>query len=144
MAAPTQTDAGGLAAELRPRLNRVARLLRREASLGLTPQQTAVLHTLCDGHPRRMSELADCERVSQPTMSVLVDRLAKHGWVTRETDASDRRAVQVRITPDGTAMAERVAQARIALLAERLAVLSEAERAAIAAALPALDRLVGP
>ncbi len=143
MIAPPSTDAARLATELRPRLNAVARLLRREASLGLTPQQTAVLHLLCDGGARRMSELADCEQVSQPTMSVLVDRLAKHGWVTREADSSDRRAVQVRITAAGSQLALQVAQARVALLADRLAALTADERAAVAAANPALDRLVG-
>jgi DNA-binding MarR family transcriptional regulator len=132
-----------LAAELRPRLNSVVRLLRREASLGLTPQQTAVLNTLSDGAPRRMSELAECEQVSQPTMTVLVDRLERHEWVTRETDSADRRVVRVRITAAGKEMATRVAEARIALLAERLTGLSDDDRAAIAAALPALGRLVG-
>ena len=74
-------------------------------------------------------------------MSVVVDRLEKHGYAVRTVDETDRRAVLVRITDAGREVAAQVSTARDALLAERLDRLAPAERRSIVAALAALDRL---
>ena len=49
-----------------------------------------------------MSELADKERTSRPTMSSHVKRLEAEGWVQRQApQADDRRRVGLAITPAG-------------------------------------------
>ncbi len=101
----------------------------------------SVLHTLAGGGPRRLSELTASEQVTQSAITQLVTKLERDGLVERRADPSDGRAVLVDITPAGAAIvdgrrAERIA--RLATLARRL---SPEERAAIAAALPALARM---
>jgi DNA-binding MarR family transcriptional regulator len=119
----------------------VVLLLRRvNADQPVTAQQVAVLGSLQAG-PRRMSELAAEHGVRLPTMTVQINRLVRDGMVTRGGDAADARVVTVSITPAG-AETLRIARARrIDFLAGRFAVLSEGERAAVAAALPVLDKI---
>jgi MarR family transcriptional regulator, negative regulator of the multidrug operon emrRAB len=64
----------------------------------------------------------------------LVDRLAALGYV-RRWDASDRRAVSVRLTARGRAAAERVAAARARAIEPLIAALSAGERARLSATL---------
>jgi DNA-binding MarR family transcriptional regulator len=74
-------------------------------------------------------------------MTELIGRLQEAGLVRRETDPEDGRVVQVQLTEQGRNMLAR----RRAVRAERLAVIldriSAADRAALAAALPAIDAL---
>jgi DNA-binding MarR family transcriptional regulator len=63
--------------------------------------------------------------------------------VTRVPDPADRRVVQVAITDEGRAVLSRRRAARAGRLGALLAALGPEERAAVAAALPALDVLVG-
>lgn len=51
--------------------------------------------------PLNQRELADIEQLRGATMSLLVKELLAEGLVSREPDASDRRAVIVRITAAG-------------------------------------------
>jgi len=62
--------------------------------------------------------------------------------VQRQADPHDGRAVAVVLTRTGRAELERMTEARTELLAHRLQSLTSAERTALAAALPALDRLI--
>lgn len=133
-----------LAEDLRARLTAFVLLLRRRSGdrLPVTPVQAQVLLGLVERGPQRVSDLADAEGVSHAAMSVLLDRLERRRWIRRQADRSDRRAVQVAITAAGRDVLAKAAAARTAVLAERLAGLSSADRAAIAAALPALGRLL--
>jgi DNA-binding MarR family transcriptional regulator len=51
--------------------------------------------------PRRITELADLEGLAQPTMTLVVKRMERRGWLARERDAADGRAVLVSLTDDG-------------------------------------------
>jgi DNA-binding MarR family transcriptional regulator len=64
----------------------------------------------------------------------LVDRLAEAGYVVRGP-GSDGRSRTVTLTAEGRRAAERVAQARAAVLSDTLAVLPAADRAALASLL---------
>ena len=80
---------------------RFARLL----PAGMTPAQFGVLNRLARlGRLETVSELARAFRVSQPTMSSTLAKLAAKGLVTLNGDAADRRARRVAITPAGEAM----------------------------------------
>ena len=49
--------------------------------------------------------LAEACLLQQPTMTKLLDRMARDGLVTRAPDARDRRIVRVALTPEGEAKA---------------------------------------
>jgi DNA-binding MarR family transcriptional regulator len=91
-----------------------------------------------------MGELAQAEGVQLPTMTQIVDRLERQGWVSRRTSSDDRRRVVVTVTEAGQALYEAAAARRNAFLTQRLEELTEAERAALAGALAAMDRLLEP
>ncbi|WP_433428201.1 MarR family winged helix-turn-helix transcriptional regulator [Nonomuraea sp. CA-141351] len=91
--------------------------------------------------PRRITELATLEGVTQPAMTRLVSRLEREHLAERLPDPVDGRVVVVAITRHGRDELARRRAAQAKQLAELLADLPEADREAIAAALPALDRL---
>ena len=81
-------------------------LLRRirkvdEAS-GLSAARLSALSVLVFGGPSTVGALARAEQVSAPTMSRLLSGLEKDGFVSREADEDDARAVRVRATAKGT------------------------------------------
>lgn len=130
-----------LAEELGPLLGRLTLVLRREAShLPASAAQAAVLAMLREG-PRRISDLTGYAGVAQPTMTVLVDRMERQGWVRRVPDPDDRRAVRVEITQSGEETIAQLLAVRTASLAQRLTALPPEDQAAIAKALPALTAL---
>lgn len=129
-----------LAAGLLPQLSRLTRTLSRSNSR-LSRTQIAVLVTLRDEGPTRISDLAARERVAQPSMTALIDRLERQRLVNRRADPSDRRAVPVAITAQGRRLLADVVSEIERTLARRLSVLSAGERAALASALPALTKL---
>jgi DNA-binding MarR family transcriptional regulator len=134
-----ETLAAGVAGALE-RLIGLFRSLSPASGLSLTA--AATLATLERSGPWRLTWLATREGVTQPAMTQLIGRLEDAGLVDRAADPADGRVVQVRITADGRAMlaGRRAVRAeRVAGLLDRL---SPDERAALAAALPAIDALV--
>ena len=132
-----------LADELAPRIARLIIMLRREtAAAGLSRAQLSVLAALRDGGPRRITDLAELEQVTQPSMTLLVSRMQRQGWVARRPDLVDRRGVLVVLTEDGRRQLDRVVAARSAALGDRLARLRPEHRDALAAAVPALDAVM--
>ncbi|MEV5410144.1 MarR family transcriptional regulator [Thermopolyspora sp. NPDC052614] len=128
--------------ELAAGLGRVSTLMRSLSfprDLSMTTAST--LASLERFGPCRLTELANLEGVSQPAMTQIVSRLERDGLAERHSEPTDGRVVVVRITEAGLAELVRRREAQAKLLAELLAELSEADRAAIAAALPALNRL---
>jgi DNA-binding MarR family transcriptional regulator len=108
---------------------------------GLSLTAAATLATLERSGPQRLTGLAVQEGVTQPAMTQLTGRLQEAGLVRREADPGDGRVVRVRLTDQGQAMLAR----RRAVRAERLALIldriSATDRAALAAALPAINAL---
>lgn len=102
----------------------------------------SVLHTLAGHGPKRLSELTASEQVTQPAITQMVTKLERDGLVERRRDPSDGRAVLVHVTPSGAAIVDGRRAERVARLTELASQLTPEERAAIAAALPALARLV--
>jgi DNA-binding MarR family transcriptional regulator len=74
-------------------------------------------------------------------MTQLITRLADAGLVCREPDPDDGRVVRVTITDEGRATLARRRAKRAEKLTVILAQLDPAHRAALAAALPALEAL---
>ena len=129
-------------ARLRIALAKIARLVDRQVSDdGLTRTQLSVLGTVARLDTVPISELADIEGLNPTMLSRLVGKLEVAGLVTRATDETDRRAVQVRITKAGTALHLRRRRERTKLFAERLELLTEERARRLLQALPALEDL---
>lgn len=130
-----------LAEQLNRSLRHIVLMLRRvSADQAITSQQLSVLGSLEHG-PRRMTELAAEHGVRLPTMTAQINRLERDGLVERGRDGSDARVVTAALTATGRERLAAGREQRIGFLAERFAVLTDEERAAVAAALPALDKL---
>jgi DNA-binding MarR family transcriptional regulator len=136
-------DIIALAEALRPGVLRVSRRLRQEAQkVGLSAQDALLL-----GHIRKapgvgVSELAEAEQISRPTMSAHVKRLEAEGLVARAGHDVDGRRVGLTITPAGNRKLDAIRRQRNDWLAKRLAQLSPAERDRLAAACEPLLRLM--
>ena len=76
-------------------------------------------------------------------MSGHVDRLERAGLIERVRSSEDRRRVGLRLTDDGPKLMRRIRARRTTWLADRLGALDASELEAVAAAVPALSRLVG-
>jgi DNA-binding MarR family transcriptional regulator len=133
-----QTD---LAAGLEQQITRLSHHLARGNAPELSRTAASVLAHLRDAGPQRITDLAAREAVAQPSMTSLVTRLERQRLVTRGEDAADRRAVLVAITGDGERVLSQRRQARANALAARLNGLDARERAALGAALGALEKL---
>jgi DNA-binding MarR family transcriptional regulator len=136
------TDVERLGEALFVRVARLHRLISSEVGAGPSVAQSRTLARLAAGGPMRVSALAVTERMAQPSMTAMVDRMVRTGWVERGSDPSDGRAVTVTITGLGQVELDRVRVVSGQALDARLAPLGAAERAALVAALPALDALL--
>ena len=116
---------------------RISRQTQRE----LSRSAASVLGTLRDLGPTRITELAQLEAVTQPTMTTLVTRLERDGLVTRSPDPADARAVLAGITDEGLARLASMRAARAAVLDAALDELEPRDREALQNALPVLEKL---
>jgi DNA-binding MarR family transcriptional regulator len=81
-------------------------LIRQVRSNEISRTELEVLSILREG-PRRITELTELEGIAQPTMTLLVKRLAERGWVQREGLPDDGRVVLVSLTAPGRAVQQR-------------------------------------
>ncbi len=136
-----QAAAPSLASELDAHLIALWKAVGRVQRHDLSRTAASVLAVLRDHGPQRITALATSEAVAQPTMTTLVGRLERDGLVERVGDPADARAVLATITADGLERLLRIREARAAAIDARLSELDPGEREALAAALPALERL---
>jgi DNA-binding MarR family transcriptional regulator len=135
------SDPRALAERFNRQIRDIVLMLRRaSAAQSITTQQMFVMGSLEDGS-RRMSDLAAEHGVRLPTMTRQIGRLARDGLVIRGRDMEDARVVTAELTDVGRERLIRGREQRIAFLAGRMALLDDAERASIEAALPALEKL---
>jgi DNA-binding MarR family transcriptional regulator len=72
---------------------------RHVSELGLTQAQWQALAHISRREGLSQSALADLIEVQPITVARLIDRMEASGWIERRPDASDRRAVQLFLTP---------------------------------------------
>lgn len=134
--------ARGLAKQLGLRIIRITQFLTRQMHQEvLTPSQATVLTLLQDGRAWRLSDLASATGVRPPSMTELISRMERQGWLSKMDTAHDRRGVAVTITEEGRTLLQALNRRQIDLIAGRLALLSDEEKRIIEQALPVLDRL---
>ena len=74
-------------------------------------------------------------------MTRLVEIMTEAGWIERDRDPSDQRALLLVLTPVGRKTLDTLRNESASLLSAELADLTAAERAALAAAVPVLRKL---
>lgn len=145
MSVPEPVDGpplGELAGGLRTVVNRLAYALRSPvAGDGITPTRLSALMTLMKCGPLRPGDLAARLTISAASASRLIDVLIEGEWVRREPDPDDRRACLVSLSEHGVEALERLRREGTGELAAGIEALPSDQRAALAAALPALISL---
>jgi len=139
--APADTTDTQLATRLRLAVGRLHRRIRL-ASNDIPPLQLSTLVSIEEFGPLRLGELAAREAVTAPTMTRVLAGLDERGLIVRTPDPEDARSVRVSLSGTGRAVLDDVRSRRTALLDARLARLTPQQRAALVAALPALEALV--
>lgn len=135
-------DEAALAARLRLAVTRLHRSLRQQADGGLTPSQASALAGVERLGSPTLGELAARESVQPPSMTRIVGALEDLGHVTRVVDPSDRRVARITLTRSGEAVLRHIRSLKNAFLAERVAALDPADRAALVDLTALLERLV--
>ena len=116
-------------------------LTARLADLDLPAADINALANLAGGSGRTVGALAIATATRPSTLTSLLDRLTRRGYVVRETDPGDRRSFVVRLTPDGEAAAVRAAEAIAELERQALATVTPQQRAGFYAVIDALTEV---
>ncbi len=140
--AAASTTHAGLGSELLTVVARLNRLATQRIRLPLPWAQARLLSTIDDQGEARISDLAELDHCSQPTMTTQVRRLEDAGLVARTPDPDDARAVRIRITPEGKTMLTQVRADRAAVIDPRIERLSDEDREILSTAVGALHRLL--
>lgn len=133
----------GLAGRLRIAVVRLNRRLRaqRDIQSVATLSQLSALSTLHRHSPMSPGELAARERVQPPSMTRVIAALTELGFVARSPHPTDGRQTVISLTEAGRAYVDAEVCARERWLDERLAELSEQERAVLWRAVEIVDRM---
>ncbi|MFE3649013.1 MULTISPECIES: MarR family winged helix-turn-helix transcriptional regulator [unclassified Streptomyces] len=137
---------GDLPDELADVLAGIQRLIRRRLRRGLpAPRlrgaQVELLRLVATRPGIRVSAAAKELYLAGNSVSTLVNQLSRAGYLRRQTDPTDRRSAQLFPTPVARSRLHDWETRRSALVREQVTRLTEADRTALEAALPALRRL---
>jgi DNA-binding MarR family transcriptional regulator len=113
------------------------RRIPRELSL----TSASTLATLERTGPRRITDLAEIEGVTQPAMTVLIRVLENSGMVERRADPADKRVALVAVTEAGVSYVRSRRKAGADAFVQLIDKLTDDEVAVLIAAIPALERL---
>ena len=113
-----------------------------DEEMGMSAARASALSVLVFGGPRTLTELAQAEQVSPPTMSRLVAAMEDEGLLRRAPHGTDARAVVLHATAKGRRVLERARELRLSLLESLLERATPREIATVRAAAEIVDRLV--
>jgi DNA-binding MarR family transcriptional regulator len=137
----TAPDPAEVAGRLRLPVTRLARILRQQDQLGLTPTMTAALATIGREGPLTLGALAASEQVSPPTITRVVSKLEAAGLVRRRPDRADGRVTRVELSAAGRRHLEAGRIRRTAWLSTRLRDLPPEDLVRLEQAAAVLERL---
>jgi len=109
------------------------------ADLDLTASEINTLANLADGRARNVHQLSLDTGTRATTLTGVLDRLERRGYLTRELDATDRRSFRITLTDSGRTIAARVRSAVTDLERTALAGLSPRQLAGYHAVITALQ-----
>jgi DNA-binding MarR family transcriptional regulator len=113
---------------------------QRPRDLSLTALSS--LSTIERSGPRRLTDLAVGEGVTQPSMSAIVSQLERLGLAERRPDAQDGRVVRVAITAAGQEHLSTLRRVGASVFDVLLDKLTSAEAASLRSALPSFGRML--
>jgi len=116
-------------------------LSARLAGLDLPASEINVLASLAGHHLLTVGALATATATRPTTLTSVLDRLARRGYVVREVDPADRRSFLISLTPAGQRAAATVSAAVSELEQAALAGVSPAQRAGFFAVVDALSEV---
>ncbi|HHT13101.1 MAG TPA: MarR family transcriptional regulator [Propionibacterium sp.] len=99
-------DKPALANDLRLACQRIARRVRFESTSELPPHLFSVLARVHRVGPQTPTQLAECDRVSTPSMTRTLNALCERGLVEKQPHPSDGRQVLISPTDAGTAVVQ--------------------------------------
>ena len=141
LAAPQRSGRGGSQAGSAEALYGLLATQVRRIPRNMSLTSLSTLSTLDRTGPRRITDLAVIEGITQPSMTVLVTRLERAGLVARHSDPADGRVSRVTLTAEGLLYLKGRRSAGTDALAQLVDKLPPGEAAALAAAIPALRHL---
>jgi DNA-binding MarR family transcriptional regulator len=131
---------------LRRATSLLQRRMRREGGEAMSAGRASLLgHLARAGGPLTPGELAAADGLQPQSVTRLLADLEQRGWISRSSDARDRRQARITITDDGSYALAREAEARDRWLARAMTLeLSPAERSLLRAAADLVTRLCEP
>jgi len=133
-------DTEALSSELVVQAARMVRAVRRAVD---QPVGVRVLSLLDEYGELSVTELAEADRCSQPTMSGTVSSLLANGWVTKEADPRDARRSVVRLTAQGSEQLRAFRTEVGAIIADRFRHSARHDTADLEVAIDVLRELLG-
>jgi DNA-binding MarR family transcriptional regulator len=118
-------------------------LAARLVDLDLSASEINALGNLADGRPRTVSELGAAIGIRPTTLTGVLDRVERRGYITRGPRAGDRRAVLIELTPAGRDTASTIRDAMAGVEERSLADVSAEAIAAFRLVLESLTKGVG-
>jgi MarR family transcriptional regulator, organic hydroperoxide resistance regulator len=79
----------------------IVNALREEKIKGIAPSHGAILMALYKEKKLTMKEIARKISRRKPTVTILIEKLKRYGYITKETDIRDSRITRVKITQKG-------------------------------------------
>jgi DNA-binding MarR family transcriptional regulator len=129
--------------EIIPLILRFLHSEMRFSAGGMGPSHFRLLETLAS-HPCNLSEIAEKQSLSMPTISNSVNLLVERGWILRTPASRDRRMVNIEITPAGQQVLDDSQQRLESRIGSRIAGLSPEELGELVAGLQILRRILEP
>lgn len=139
--APPILDVPAIASSLRLSVTRLARTLRRESAIDVSPTLMAALATVETHGPMTPGDLAAHEQVRKPTVTRILGSLVERGLVERTPDPLDGRVSWIQVTPEGRKLLSRVRRRHAEYLTRRLKRLSVDDLQTLDRAARILDRI---
>ncbi|WP_336659122.1 MarR family winged helix-turn-helix transcriptional regulator [Leucobacter sp. USHLN153] len=136
-----RSEIDALALDLTRVTGRFSRVAGRVAGSGYSLIAWRVLAELEQHGAARVSALAHQQRVAQPSMTGLLQRLEGEGWVSRAPDPEDGRASLVSLTSSGQRALDDYRRAAADRVRPHLEPLSDFDRATLARAAELMQSL---
>ena len=118
--------------------------MRSSRADGLSVAQFRLMRFVRRNPGTGLSALADHLGISMPAASQLVERVVRAGFLSRDTKPTERRRVELRLTPAGGQALALCDERTVAWLCDRLSGLEPDQLVAIGGALRQIRSILGP
>ncbi len=101
--------------------------ITQHQDLGITGSQFHLLNKIEKAKVTNVKQLAEILNVKPSAITVMLERLVQHGFVSRVQDEKDRRSVAVTLTEDGVRVLQKARENSREILNKYAALLDEHE-----------------